>query len=284
MATVNDDYPKNRTMTDEEMKAAAIAQFEAKQADVKTHDFPTEIIELPSRGIPYPAGHPLKSGTIEMKYMTAKEEDILTNQSFIKQGVVLDKLFKSLIVTNVPYDDLLIGDKNAIMIASRILGYGKNYETKIQTPSGNSQTVIIDLTELKEKEVDFDLLKDGQMLYDYELPVSKRKIKISLLDQHAQNKIDAETKGLAKVKKDATATTILKHVIKEVDGNSDSSFIRKFVDTELLAIESRAIRNYLKSITPDINMRVEVIDEETQEPFRASIAIGLDFFWPDIEL
>lgn len=273
-------------MTDEEMKAAAIAQFEAKQtaAGEKVHDFPTEIVDLPSKGVPYPAGHPLKSGTIEMKYMTAKEEDILTNQSYIKSGVVLDKLFKSLIVTNVAYDDLLLGDKNAIMLATRILGYGKMYETKVNTPSGNEQSVSIDLTDLKEKDVDFSLLKDGQMTYDYELPVTKRKIKVRLLDQRLQNKIDAETKGLAKLKKDATATTILKHIIVELDGDSEPGVIRKFVDNELLAIESRAIRNYLKSITPDIELRTEVIDEETSEPFRCAITIGLDFFWPDLEV
>ena len=286
MPTVNDDYPKKSTMTDEEMKAAAIAQFEAKQTAVgeKVHDFPTEIVDLPSKGVPYPAGHLLKSGTIEMKYMTAKEEDILTNQSYIKSGVVLDKLFKSLIVTNVAYDDLLLGDKNAIMLATRILGYGKMYETKVNTPSGNEQTVQIDLTDLKEKDVDFSLLKDGQMTYDYELPVTGRKIKVRLLDQRVQNKIDAETKGLAKLKKDATATTILKHIIVELDGNTEPSVIRKFVDNELLAIESRAIRNYLKSITPDIELRTEVIDEETSEPFRCAITIGLDFFWPDLEV
>jgi hypothetical protein len=286
MPTVNDDYPKRNVMTDEEMKAAAIAQFEAKQhtAAIAAHNFPTEIIELPSKGIPYPAEHPLKSGTIEMKYMSAKEEDILTNQSFIKQGVVLDKLFKSLIVTPVSYEDLLVGDKNAIMVASRILGYGKLYETKITTPSGNEQTINVDLTTLTDKTINFDLLKDGEMCYNFELPLSKRNIKVTLITQAIQNKIEAEIKGLAKVKKDATATTTLKYIIKEIDGNDDVSYIRKFIDSELLAIESRAIRNFLKSITPDIELRVDAIDEETQEPFRTTVAIGLDFFWPDIEL
>jgi len=122
------------------------------------------------------------------------------------------------------------------------------------------------------------------LAYDYELPVTKRKIKVRLLDQRIQNKIDAEIKGLAKLKKDASATTMLKHIIVELDGNTESGVIRKFVDNELLAIESRAIRNYLKSITPDIELRTEVIDEETSEPFRCAITIGLDFFWPDLEV
>ena len=84
---------------------------------------PTEMVDLPSKGLLYPEGNPLREGKIEIKYMTAKEEDILTNQNYIKQGVVIDKLLQSLIVTKINYDDLLVGDKNAIMVAARILAY-----------------------------------------------------------------------------------------------------------------------------------------------------------------
>ena len=90
--------------------------------------FPTEEVTLPSKGLIYPQDNPLAKGVLEMKYMTAKEEDILTNQSYIKNGTVLDKLMKSLIISKIDYNDLLIGDKNAIMVAARILSYGKNYE------------------------------------------------------------------------------------------------------------------------------------------------------------
>jgi hypothetical protein len=89
--------------------------------------FPTEVVELPSKGLLYPEGHPLSSGTVEIKYMTAKEEDILTNLNYIKQGIVIDKLLQSLIVTPFDYDDLLVGDKNSLMISARVLGYGKEY-------------------------------------------------------------------------------------------------------------------------------------------------------------
>ena len=91
-------------------------------------NLPTETIELPSKGLLYPEGHPLSNGTIEIKYMTAKEEDILTNQNYIQNGTVLDKLLKSLIITEFDYNDLVIGDKNAVMIAARILGYGAEYK------------------------------------------------------------------------------------------------------------------------------------------------------------
>jgi hypothetical protein len=275
-------------MSDEELKMAAIAQYTNANPTVSTaakSTFPTEIVELPSRGLVYPEGHALANGTIEMKYMTAKEEDILTNQSYIKQGVVLDKLFQSLIVTPVDYDDLLIGDKNAIMVAARILGYGKDYETEITTPSGNNQKVTIDLTKLTDKQIDETLYTHGNSEFNFELPASKRTVTIQLVTNRIQKKIETELKGLAKLKQqDATLTTTLKHVIVALDGDRDQSKIRRFVDLELLAIDSRAIRNYLKSVSPDIDLSYNFIDEEDGEPFRRSIAIGLDFFWPDTKL
>jgi len=120
--------------------------------------FPSEIVELPSKGLLYSEDSPLSSGKIEMKYMTAKEEDILTNQNYIERGVVIDKLLQALIVDKeVKYNDLLIGDKNALLVAARVLGYGKDYEFNY----GDTKEVI-DLSLLKEKEIDDTLLKKGK--------------------------------------------------------------------------------------------------------------------------
>ena len=105
--------------------------------------FPTESVELPSQGLVYPSTNPLSSGKVEMKYMTAKEEDILTNQNYIKDGSVLDRLLKALIVSKVNYDDLIVGDKNAIMVAARILGYGADYTFKY-----NDEEITVDLQDL----------------------------------------------------------------------------------------------------------------------------------------
>jgi hypothetical protein len=290
MPTVNDQYPTKpqHQMSDEELKMAAIAKYTNSNPGVSTEaksSFPTEIVELPSRGLLYPENHPLASGKIEMKYMTAKEEDILTNQSYIKQGVVLDKLFQSLIVTPVDYDDLLIGDKNAVMVASRILGYGKDYETEVINPSGTKQKVAIDLTKLSDKEIDETLYTRGVSEFELTLPASKRMVTVQLITNRIQKKIDTELKGLAKLKQqDSTLTTMLKHIIVALDGDRDQTKIRKFVDSELLAIDSRAIRTYVKSITPDIDLSYEFISEEDGEPFRGTLAIGLDFFWPDSKL
>ena len=122
--------------------------------------FPTETIELPSQGLLYAESSPLSTGRIEMKYMTAKEEDILTNQNYLRQGTVVDKLLQSMIVTKINYEDLLVCDKDAIMIAARVLGYGKDYTFKY-TPSstGVAEDVTIDLTTLDEKKLSENLVK-----------------------------------------------------------------------------------------------------------------------------
>ena len=114
-------------------------------------NIPTEIVELPSLGLIYPESSPLSSGKIEMKYMTAREEDILTNQNYIQKGTVLDELVKSLIVSNINYDDLCVGDKNAVLVAARILGYGKDYSFSWGGEEYNIDLTTIDNKPLNEK-------------------------------------------------------------------------------------------------------------------------------------
>ena len=132
---------------------------------------PTETVELPSKGLLYLKDNPLSSGKVEMKYMTAREEDILTNQNYIRQGVVIDKLLQSLIVSEINYNDLLIGDKNAIMIAARILAYGSNYEF---TYDGIDQEV--DLSEIEPKILREDLILKGKNEFEFTLPHTKNTI------------------------------------------------------------------------------------------------------------
>ena len=133
----------------------------------KSNKFPSEIVELPSKGLLYSEDSPLASGKLEMKYMTAKEEDILTNQNYIERGVVIDKLLQALIVDkDINYNDLLIGDKNALLVAARVLGYGKDYEFNY----GDTKEVI-DLSKLDNKEVDYKALTGGKN----EFSVEKKK-------------------------------------------------------------------------------------------------------------
>ena len=238
--------------------------------------FPTEFIDLPSKGLLYPEGHPLSDGKIEMKYMTAREEDILTNQNFIANGTVLDKLLQSLIITKVNYDDILIGDKNAIMIASRILGYGKDYEFEYD---GESQ--LVDLSLLENKELDETLYTKGQNEFPFTLPHSGTHLTFKLMDGATEKQIDSEIKGLKKFNKFSSAelSTRLKHIILSINGDSNTKTIREFIDDYMLARDSRALREHIKNIQPDINLEtvVNIAGEEKE----IEIPIGVNFFFPD---
>jgi hypothetical protein len=238
--------------------------------------FPTEIVELPSKGLIYPKDNPLSSGKIEMKYMTAREEDILTNQNYIQKGIVLDKLIESLIISKVSYDDLVTGDKNALLIASRVLGYGKDYTFK----SGGEEYTV-DLTELEDKLLDSKNLKEeGVNEFDFILPHSKTSITFKLLTHGDEKAIEKEIIGLQKIKKGTSpeVSTRLKYIITSVDGNRERKDIREFVDNYLLARDSRELRNEIKRIAPDVSLVYKGDDVEEG----ITIPVGINFFWPDL--
>ena len=242
--------------------------------------FPTEMVELPSNGIVYPKENPLSSGKIEIKYMTAKEEDILTNQSYISDGTVLDKLLKSLVVSKVDYNDLIVGDKNALLIASRILGYGGDYEIEYK-----GEKVKIDLTTLENKKIDESLFKKGKNEFSFKLPKSEVLITFKLLTHGDELLIEKELKGLKKInpKSSADLSTRLKYMIMSVEGSSDKKEIREFVDNYFLAQDSRVFRNYIRDFQPDVDMKVSITTLEGGDE-NIDVPIGLNFFWPDANL
>lgn len=246
----------------------------------------TEKVGLPSKGLLYPQDSPLKDGTIEIKYMTAKEEDILTNQSFIKSGVVIDKLLEALVVSPINFNDILIGDKNAILVAARVYGYGPHYVFKYTNPGTNEdEEVMVDLSLVEDKEIDESLIKTpGVNEFDFELPLSKRKITFKFLTQRDENNIQLELKNLRKMKREAELTTRLKHTIVSVDGDTDASTIREFIDSELLAVDSRALRNYIKDISPDVDLSFNFEGEDGTVVNDVQIPIGVGFFWPDLQV
>jgi hypothetical protein len=238
---------------------------------------PTETVELPSKGLLYPKDNPLSSGKVEMKYMTAKEEDILTNQNYIKNGTVIDKLLQSLIVSDINYNDLLIGDKNAIMIAARILSYGKDYEF---TYDGEQQN--IDLSTLVTKEVDEDLYKSGENEFSFTLPHTENTITFKILTHGDERKIEQEVKGLQKINKSNSSevTTRFSHIVKSINGSTEKKDIREFVNNYLLAKDARALRKYYQEISPDLDTQVYLNTAEGREEV-VDLPIGLNFFWPD---
>jgi len=237
--------------------------------------FPTEVIELPSKGLLYSDDSPLSSGKVEMKYMTAKEEDILTNVNYLEQGIVIDKLLESLVISDIDHNDLLVGDKNALLIAARVLGYGKDYEIEYL-----GRPYTIDLSQLELKVLDESLFSKGKNEFTFKLPTTGTELIFKLLTQNDERKIEEEIKGLKKLDKNASFenTTRLKHMILSVDGETDNSKIRQFVDNLFLARDSRAFRAYVSIIQPDVDL---TFYPEGGPEGGVDIPIGINFLWPD---
>ena len=243
-------------------------------AEVK---FPTEVVDLPSKGLLYPEGSPLSSGKIEIKYMTAREEDILTSANLIKQGVVVQKLLESLIIDkSIKVDDLLIGDKNAVLIAARILAYGKEYEVEIF-----GRKVEVDLTQLKDNKLDESIVTKGVNEFEFELPATKRKLTFKMLVSGDEKTIDDEVKGYEKIHGIGyELTTRLKHQIISVDGDTKRASINSFVDNEFLSRDSMAFRTHVASIMPDVDMTSSYTDEEGNEK-EFTVPMTVTFLWPN---
>jgi hypothetical protein len=249
-------------------------------ADLK---IPTETVTLPSKGLVYPETSLLSKGEIEMRYMSAKDEDILTNINFIRQGTAIDKLLKSLVVSPIDLDDLVVGDKNAILFAARILGYGKDYSFKFKNEkTGREDEYTVDLTTLSEKEINEDLFEKGKNEFKFVLPKSGNVITFKLLTGKDEKSIDAEIKGLQKVNPNGSFdnTTRLKHMITSINGKADQASIREFVDEYLLAPDSRAFKQYYNEISPDIDTTV-TIDKDGYVQEGVVIPVNVNFFWPD---
>ncbi len=251
----------------------------------KNFEFPTEIIDLPSKGLVYPDGHPLRKGSIEIKYMTAREEDILASQTLIRKGIVLDKLFESVVIEEgVNPDNVFIGDKNAILLATRVLGYGAQYDVDVTDPfTLEKQEVNIDLSRVKIKEVNESVL-NGDNNYEFTLPSNGKKINFKLLTHGDEKMINADIQAMDRVNKGNAGandvTTRFRYMIKEVDGNKDPAYITKWINNGFLARDAREFRKYIKTISPDLDLTFEFVSNITGETEALDIPFGIGFFYP----
>lgn len=264
-------------VTDELPDALTTQQSQNQNKETKVL---TETIELPSKGLVYPIGSVLSEGKIEMKYLTAKDEDILTNESYIADNTVLDKLFESIITSPIKYGDLLIVDRNAVMVAARILSYGPQYEIEVETPSGKMQSVLVDLREIKPKEFDETLITPG--LNEFHWTTTRGDvITFKFLTIQDEREIKNRLRGWKKINKFGEITSRLRQMIVAVNGHRDAGEIAQFIDSQLLAADSFAFRNYANKIQPDLDFGITVLDEVTSEPFRAEITFRANLFWPN---
>ena len=239
--------------------------------------FPAEEVTLPSKGLLYPEDSPLRKGIIEMKYMTAREEDILTNPNLIENGTVIDKLLESLIVTPINYNELLTGDKDAILIAARVLGYGKEYSFEYR-----GEDITIDLNDISDKVLDESLVIEGKNEFSFTLPISKKDITFKFITHGDEMAIQKELKGVKKINKNASKdlSTRMKYIIISIDGDYEKKTIREYVDSEFLARDARELRNYIKKIQPSVDLSFDYEDRRGNIT-TIDIPVGINFFWPD---
>ena len=240
--------------------------------------FPTEVIDLPSEGRLYPKEHPCSDGKIELKYMTAREEDILTSANLIKKGVVVDRLLSSLIMTpNVKIDDLFLGDKNAIMVAARVLAYGPEYICSVQDPS-NGETIehTFNLAECPFKKLPKDVKEND---FEFKLPISKKKINFKLLTSGEEKTLENEINSSKKIGVDISPdqTTRLRHIITSIDGDSSREVINSLA-INMLARDSLSLRHEFQRISPDIEMKQNV--DFGGNVVEVDILLTTEFFWP----
>lgn len=250
---------------------------------------PTEFVDLPSEGRFYPEGHPLHgSDSVEIRYMTAKDEDILTSQTLLKKGIAIDRLLQNIIIDkNIKVDDLLVGDKNALIVATRITGYGDDYEVNITCPTcATVSPHNVVLSELNKVTISDDLLQafdvnqTEQGTFTVNLPKSKVDVEIKLLTGRDEKSLMEISERRKKHKlQEAMLTDQFKSFIVSVNGNSDKNAISSFVDN-MPAYDSRHLRNLYANITPNVDMEQVFSCPECMNITEVNVPFTVQFFWP----
>ena len=249
---------------------------------------PTEFVDLPSLGRYYPDNHPLHGqDTVEIRYMTAKDEDILTSQSLIKKGVVIDRLIQSVLVDKtIRPQELLIGDKNAILVAARMTGYGADYETRIDCPAcGTNSEHVFDLNEsLKVNHADEDLDSSVQMTDNgtviVELPLTKLNVEAKLMTGKEETKIISMAERKKKLKlQESALTDQFRAIIVSIDGHTDAATISSVVD-RLPAQDARHLRDIYAKTTPNVELTSMFECDNCGHVEEVDVPITVQFFWP----
>lgn len=257
------------------------------QTDIFSFINPTEFVDLPSKGELYPEGHPAHGlDSIEIRHMTAKEEDILTSESLIKKGVALDRVIDSLIVNKkIKASDLLIGDKNALLLAARITGFGPEYKISVTCPAcGDQAEHLIDLSQIENKDTLSELenvtrLENGN--YQLVFPQFENlEIELKLLYGKDEKAISDKREKRRKLKQDAALITDqLKTLIVRVNEHVERASLDQFVD-RCPSIITRKVRKTYESLSPDIDLSYDYQCTECGFEQKASLPLTAEFFWP----
>lgn len=243
---------------------------------------PTEFVELPSKGLFYPEGHPLHNQTvIEIKHMTAKEEDILTSEALLRNELAIDRLLESVIINReIKVGDLLLGDKNAILIATRVTGFGPFYDVTAPCPScGEKSDYTFDLNELKpqDNELPEGVRIEGQGVFSFGLPVSKVRIYVRLLTSRDEKRIASLIGGNGSA---SPITGLLKSIVVQANEHTDPKLLNKFIESMPLP-DVKHLRNTYDVIKPDLDLRFDITCPLCHEEGKVGMPMTAAFFWPN---
>jgi len=263
----------------------AFAQ-QSQQNSVFSFATPTEMVELPSKGLYYKEGHPLQGKeSVEIRFMTAKDEDILTSKSLLKQGIAIDRLIENVILDKrIKAKDLLPGDRNAVLVASRISGFGSDYSTNITCPAcATTSKFTFDLENVKPKEkpdyqeLDITLTDSGTFLTT--LPRTKVEVEIKILDAKEESNLLASIDKQEKSGLPASSnTSYLSAIICSINGEANRITINRFIDN-MPSLDSRHIRSVHSAVTPNIDMKHHFGCPKCGHEQEVDIPITVDFFW-----
>ena len=258
--------------------------------DVMREDFgwevPVETVPLPSRGVIYPPSSAFcGKETVDIRAMTAREEDILTSRAYIKKGTVVNELIKSCIVDKgVDPNDLISGDRNALMVAVRITGYGSDYRVEATCPScGRTGPQTFDLGNLGIKRLSIEPIRARENVFSYDLPVTKKRVTFKFLTGHDQTDISAQTEKMRSLMPDApdaTVTLFLEKSILSIGDVTDRTKIGMFIKN-MPAQDSRTLRKFIKDNEPNIDMTNDMTCASCGEASRVDMPVGATFLWPD---
>ena len=242
---------------------------------------PTEFVDLPSQGRFYAKGHPLHGeDSIEIKQMTAKEEDILTSRTLLKKGVALDKLIESLIIDKrIDPSTLLVGDRNAIIIAARVSGYGNGYETSVVCPACETkQTYSFDLNSANiihgNAREDLQVTDNGDGTITCILPKTQVTVVAKLLTGQEEKRL------INVVNTDTLISTQLQSIIVSVNGDNSQQAI-DYLSNNLPSFDSRHLRMVMKMATPNIDLTQQFSCTNCGHTQEMEVPLTADFFWPD---
>jgi rubredoxin len=258
------------------------------QADVVKAEFgldiPTELVPLPSNGKVYPPSSSLHGkDMVEIRPMTAREEDILTSRALLKKGTVVTELIKSCLVDkSINTLDLVAGDRNALMVAVRITGYGAEYTAEVSCPECEAKSQqTFNLAELPVKRLEIDPVTEGQNLFEFVLPHTKKKVLFKFTtgkDEEELTVIQEKQKKLG-LKTDSTVTTALQQAIVSVDGIEDRAKINNFIKA-MPARDSLALRNHIRQNEPGLTMKQDMTCPECGHSEEVNMPLGVSFLWP----